>query len=154
MGNAIKMSKDTFDFHIAEYSMLRTELQQRFKQSQDLIFYSIIANGFIISWIATQKFNENTDIIKMIAIFIPLFISIFVWIMYSRRVKRQNDIYHYLEKLEDYLSQEGLGWHEYLSSLGNRGYGLFAPRHIYHAFLGVQLITTAFLPVIIFVYKI
>ncbi|MGO9983588.1 MAG: hypothetical protein ACLPIX_05180 [Rhodomicrobium sp.] len=147
-GVSAYMDENGIKFHIAEYSMLREELQLRFKQSQELVFFSTMTNGFIISWISTQGLTNSMKVINSVALFVPLFISVVAWSMYRLRVRRQNDIYNYLAKLELHLSKGELGWHKFLSARKNKGYGLFAPRHVYHFVLLVQILIGALLPTI------
>jgi len=109
------------DFHTAEWGQLYSEIGQNFRLSFQLTVYALIANGFIMAWVAQSSKDVFSPIVLQIAAAIPILLTIFAFTFYRFLLWRSSIIYEYLFTIEDSVAADGLGWENFYRKLSKNG---------------------------------
>ncbi len=124
------------NFHTAEYELLYEEVGQNFRLAFNMAVYALIANGFIIAWIAQSGKDVFSPLVVQIASLVPLLLTIFAFALYRFLIWRSSIIYQYLFSIEKTVAENGLGWeHFYRNLRSSRGTGPGSRRIFYSLFL-------------------
>lgn len=93
-------------YHIEEYKTLKHELAETFKESFQIVIFSVTANAAIFTFIST-----HTDVIRHgifhAASLSPLFVSAVSYALYLLRRRSITRITRYLYKLESLFAANG-----------------------------------------------
>jgi hypothetical protein len=108
------MEKDQLDFHISEYTALRSEITSNLQQANNAIIYSLVANSAVFWWV---KLQTSVDIFVIIASFLPLIITLLSFGKYTESVNGVLRIAEYCKKLEKIIAHQQLGWETHLASI-------------------------------------
>jgi hypothetical protein len=98
------------EFHTAEWELLASEVGQNFRLVFQLSVYALIANGFIMAWVAQGGKEVFSPIVMQLAATIPVLITMFAYAFYRFLLWRSAVIYQYLYAIENKVSIDGLGW--------------------------------------------
>jgi hypothetical protein len=109
------------DFHTAEWGELYSEIGQNFRLSFQLSVYALIANGFIMAWVAQTNKEVFSPIVLMIAAVIPILLTAFAYSFYRFLLWRSSIIYEYLFTIENSVAADGLGWENFYRKLCKQG---------------------------------
>jgi hypothetical protein len=138
------MEQHTVDFHIAEYSALRSELQLNIRNATEAVLYSLIANALIVAWIAgLNPAAGSASEFALVASVLPITLTILAWAIFRQRIGAVASMADYCRQLEQRFALEGLGWQKFVAD--TRGLRLFRSRHIYTAIFLFQLVLGAYL---------
>jgi hypothetical protein len=109
------------DFHTAEWGELYSEIGHNFRLSFQLSVYALIANGFIMAWVAQTNKDVFSPIVLMIAAVIPILLTAFAFAFYRFLLWRSSIIYQYLFTIENSVAADGLGWENFYRKLCKQG---------------------------------
>ena len=109
------------DFHTAEWGQLYSEIGQNFRLSFQLTVYALIANGFIMAWVAQSSKDVFSPLVLQIAAAIPILLTVFAYTFYRFLLWRSSIIYEYLFTIEDSVAADGLGWENFYRKLCKKG---------------------------------
>jgi hypothetical protein len=107
------MEKDQLDFHISEYTALRSEVTSNLQQADNAIIYALVANSAVFWWV---KLQTHVDIFVIIASFLPLLITLLSYGKYLESINGVLRIAEYCKKLEKIVAHQQLGWETHLAS--------------------------------------
>ncbi len=127
------------DFHTAEWGQLYSEIGQNFRLSFQLTVYALIANGFIMAWVAQSSKDAFSPIVLQIAAAIPILLTVFAYTFYRFLLWRSSIIYEYLFTIEDSVAADGLGWENFYRRLCKQGRAKGAGR-IFQALFLIQFV--------------
>jgi hypothetical protein len=125
------------DFHTAEWGQLYSEIGENFRLAFQLAVYALIANGFIMAWVAQSSKDVFSHIVLQIAAAIPILLTMFAFAFYRFLLWRSSIIYEYLFTIENSVAADGLGWENFYRNLCNKGRARGVGR-IFHALFFVQ----------------
>jgi hypothetical protein len=128
------------DFHTAEYGLLYSEIGENFRLAFQVAVYALIANGFIIAWIAQTAKDEFSPTVMQIASVIPILLTIFAFALYRFLLWRSAIIYEYLFTIENSVAADGLGWENFYRKLCAEGRARQGSRSIFYALFVIQLL--------------
>ncbi len=128
------------DFHTAEYRLLYSEIGENFRLAFQIAVYALIANGFIIAWIAQTAKEEFSHTVLQIAAVIPILLTIFAFALYRFLLWRSAIIYDYLFSIENNVAADGLGWESFYRKLCVQGRTRTGSRSIFYALFLIQLV--------------
>lgn len=77
----IRRERDA-DFHTAEWGQLYSEIGENFRLAFQLAVYALIANGFIMAWVAQSNKEVFSPVVVQIAAAIPILLTIFAFVFY------------------------------------------------------------------------
>jgi hypothetical protein len=138
------MEAQNVEFHVAEYSALRSELQFNIRSAIEAVLYSLIANALIVSWIASLNPAQGSlSNFAVIASTLPLVLTILAWAIFRQRMSTVTVMADYCRLLETKLALEGLGWQKFVADA--RTSRLFRSRYIYTGIFLFQLILSGYL---------
>ena len=109
------------DFHTAEWGQLYSEIGENFRLAFQLAVYALIANGFIMAWVAQSSKEIFSPIVIHIAAAIPILLTIFAFVFYRFLLWRSSVIYEYLFTIENSVAADGLGWENFYRKLSKQG---------------------------------
>src|SRR6185436_2268870 len=111
------MSDERIDkFLLAEYSALREEVKWLITQIETLEYTALIFSGAIWAWGGQQQ-----GPIKMVVIFLPLILSVLLFIKRESLRRSLREAAEYLMKLESHFNlPDGMGWDHHLRAKGVR----------------------------------
>jgi len=127
------------NFHTAEYELLYAEVGENFRLAFQIAVYALIANGFIIAWVAQSAKEVFSPLIVQIAALIPILLTIFAFSLYRFLLWRSAIIYEYLFSIEKNVAENGLGWEHFYRQLCVQGRTQPASRLIFYALFLIQL---------------
>src|SRR5215469_2101171 len=118
------MEKNNFDFHLAEYSALRSEMALQIRFLRESLFFTAIANSAVMAWLLSNgMLTKNYRLLFVLSSWLPLIITLtglFLYRFSSRNVQRMAT---YCQELERLLAFEGLGWETWLQeNRRNKGF--------------------------------
>jgi hypothetical protein len=109
------------DFHTAEWGKLYAEIGENFRLAFQLAVYALIANGFIMAWVAQSSKEVFSPIVVQIAALIPILLTAFAYSFYRFLLWRSSIIYEYLFTIENRVALDGLGWENFYRKLCANG---------------------------------
>jgi len=109
------------DFHTAEWGQLYSEIGQNFRLAFQLSVYALIANGFIMAWVAQTNKEVFSPVVLQIAAVIPILLTAFAYSFYRFLLWRSSIIYEYLFTIENSVAADGLGWENFYRKLCKQG---------------------------------
>ncbi len=122
MTETIKIARERdADFHTAEWGQLYSEIGHNFRLSFQLSVYALIANGFIMAWVAQSNKEVFSPIVVQIASAIPILLTAFAYAFYRFLLWRSSIIYEYLFTIENSVAADGLGWENFYRKLTRQG---------------------------------
>jgi hypothetical protein len=127
------------DFHTAEYGLLYAEIGENFRLAFQVAVYALIANGFIIAWVAQSSKEVFSPLVIQIAAVIPILLTIFAFSLYRFLLWRSAIIYEYLFSIENSVATDGLGWENFYRKLCAQGRTRSGSRSIFYGLFLVQL---------------
>ncbi len=140
MNEMISVSRERdADFHTAEYGLLYAEVGENFRLAFQVAVYVLIANGFIMAWVAQYSKDVFSPIVVQIAAVIPILLTIFAFSLYRFLLWRSAIIYEYLSTIEKSVAADGLGWENFYRKLCSEGRTRSGSRSIFYALFLVQL---------------
>ena len=106
------MNPDIQAYLLAEYKTLRDEIGSLGKDMRTISTYSILALGWIWSWLILNLSNDRIDILR----FLPALIVLVIF-FFTKSIGRDiRMIGGYLHKVELFFSlPAGIGWENHLS---------------------------------------
>jgi hypothetical protein len=128
------------DFHTAEYGLLYSEIGENFRLAFQVAVYALIANGFIIAWIAQTAKDAFSPTVMQIASVMPILLTIFAFALYRFLLWRSAIIYEYLFTIENSVAADGLGWENFYRKLCTEGRARSGSRSIFYALFVIQLL--------------
>ena len=141
------------DFHTAEWELLASEVGENFRLVFQLSVYALIANGFIMAWVAQAGKDVFSPVVVQIAAAIPVLITMFAYAFYRFLLWRSDIIYQYLFEIEKKVAADGLGWEGFYRKASKQG-KTKGVGWIFKALFLVQFITgVAFLVMVIKKYS-
>jgi hypothetical protein len=133
------MERHNIDFHVAEYSALRSELQFNIKSALEAVIYSLIANALIVAWIADLNPSKaNISNFVLVASGLPIILTILAWAIFQQRIGAVSSMANYCRKLEFKFGLEGFGWQKFVAD--TRSSRIISTRYIYITIFIIQLI--------------
>jgi len=99
----------------------------------------MIANGFIIAWVAQYGKEVFSPLVIQIAAVIPILLTIFAFSLYRFLLWRSAIIYEYLFSIENSVAADGLGWENFYRKLCAKGRTRAGSRGIFYALFFIQL---------------
>ena len=140
MNEAARISRERdADFHTAEYELLYSEVGENFRLAFQLTVYALIANGFIIAWVAQSGKDVFSPLIIQIAAAIPILLTAFAFSLYRFLLWRSSIIYDYLFTIESSVAADGLGWENFYRKLRTKGRTRRGSRLIFYTLFLIQL---------------
>src|ERR1700730_2505137 len=127
------------DFHTAEYRLLYSEVGENFRLAFQVAVYALIANGFIIAWVAQSSKDVFSPLVIQIAAVIPILLTIFAFSLYRFLLWRSAIIYEYLFSIENSVATDGLGWENFYRRLCAEGRTRAGSRAIFYALFLIEL---------------
>jgi hypothetical protein len=126
------------NFHTAEYELLYAEIGENFRLAFNIAVYALIANGFIIAWVAQSAAQVFSPMIVVIAALIPVLLTAFAFALYRFLLWRSSIIYQYLHTIEVQVANNGLGWEHFYRQLSAKGETGPASRLIFYGLFLIQ----------------
>jgi hypothetical protein len=126
------------NFHTAEYELLYAEICENFRLAFTVAVYALIANGFIIAWVAQSAKDMVSPMIVLIAALIPILLMAFAFALYRFLLWRSSVIYQYLFTIEAQLANNGLGWEHFYRQISVKGQAAPASRLIFYGLFFIQ----------------
>ena len=140
MTEAIRVTRERdADFHTGEYGLLYAEVGENFRLAFQVAVYALIANGFIIAWVAQSAKEVFSPLVVQIAAVIPILLTIFAFSLYRFLLWRSAVIYDYLYTIEKAVSTDGLGWETFYRNLCREGRTRQGSRTIFYLLFLIQL---------------
>lgn len=127
------------DFHTAEYQLLYSEVGENFRLAFQVAVYALIANGFIIAWVAQSSKDVFSPLVVQIAAVIPILLTIFAFSLYRFLLWRSAIIYEYLYTIENNVAADGLGWENFYRKLCAQGRTRAGSRSIFYMLFFIEL---------------
>ncbi len=122
MAETIQIARERdADFHTSEWSLLYAEIGENFRLAFQLAVYALIANGFIMAWVAQSSKDVSSPIVAKIAAIIPVLLTAFAFAFYRFLLWRSSIIYEYLATIENSVAADGLGWENFYRKLSKKG---------------------------------
>ena len=137
------------DFHTAEWGQLYSEIGENFRLSFQLTVYALIANGFIMAWVAQTSKEVFSPIVLEIAALIPILLTAFAFAFYRFLLWRSSIIYEYLSTIENSVAADGLGWENFYRKLSKQGRARGVGT-IFHALFLIQFAAGLIFAVMVF----
>jgi hypothetical protein len=109
------------NFHTSEWELLASEIGHNFRLVFQLSVYALIANGFIMAWVAQGGKEVFSPIVMQIASGIPVLITMFAYAFYRFLLWRSSVIYQYLFEIENKVAADNLGWENFYRKLSKQG---------------------------------
>jgi hypothetical protein len=109
------------DFHTSEWELLASEVGENFRLVFQLSVYALIANGFIMAWVAQAGKDVFSPVVMQLAAAIPVLITMFAYAFYRFLLWRSAVIYQYLFEIESKVASDGLGWENFYRKLSKHG---------------------------------
>lgn len=111
------MEQKNVEFHIAEYTTLRSELSSLIRWTYLLVMYGVIANAFIIAWLATQATKgSDRELLYLIASWLPAIITVVAALIANDNIRAILRLGDYCVIVEKMLAAPDLGWQRYVRS--------------------------------------
>jgi hypothetical protein len=140
------MEQHNVDFHVAEYSALRSELQFNIRNATEAVLYSLIANALIVAWIAgLNPLAGSVPEFALVASVLPVVLTVLAWAIFRQRIGAVASMADYCRQLELRFALEGLGWQKFVAD--TRSSRVFRTRHIYTGIFLFQLMLGAYLSI-------
>ena len=81
---SITMTNDQRQFHLVEYKILKGEIAEAFKESFQVVLFSITVNAAIVTFVTSHSDLERRGSFRFVSV-IPLFVAVvsYVSIPYS-----------------------------------------------------------------------
>lgn len=98
---------DRVAFHMAEFEALKAEIAELVKQTGSYMTFAITASGGIAAWLLTNRMEPE---ILWWARWLPLVVSALFGCFAMAAYLRMADKGRYLQKIEERLGFDGLGW--------------------------------------------
>jgi hypothetical protein len=112
------MEQHQIEFHVAEYTAIRSELSTSIRWTYMLAMYGVIANAFIVTWIASQvEANTHIKFLYMVASWLPAVVTVISGLIIMdnmRAIKRLGD---YCVSIEKLMAKTDMGWQQYTRQL-------------------------------------
>jgi hypothetical protein len=143
-GLGAEMDKTSVEFHLAEYTALRSELQTHARSSVEAVLYSLLANAAIVAWISSLNIGEGklTGFV-IVAACIPAVLTFLAWGIFRQRYRSVMLIAEYCRLLETKFAAEGLGWETFASK--SKSNWVIRSRHYHMASFIVQILLSVYL---------
>ncbi len=109
------------DFHTNEWGLLYSEIGENFRLAFQIAVYALIANGFIMAWVAQSGKDVFSPLVLQIAAAIPILLTFFAFAFYRFLLWRSSIIYEYLFTIENNVAADGLGWENFYRKLSKQG---------------------------------
>ncbi|MBI4723905.1 MAG: hypothetical protein HY765_02565 [Rhodomicrobium sp.] len=126
------------DFHTNEWGLLYAEIGENFRLAFQIAVYALIANGFIMAWVAQSGKDVFSPLVIQIAALIPILLTIFAFALYRFLLWRSSIIYEYLFSIENSVAADGLGWENFYRKLCSQGRTRTGSRGIFYALFLIQ----------------
>ena len=110
--NDITLTDEQRAYHLEEYKCLKQEIADAFKESFQVVVFSVTANAAIIAFIATHGDATTQGAFRLLSA-IPLFVAGASYALYLMRRRTISRIAQYLFRIEDVFAAEGLGWERF-----------------------------------------
>jgi hypothetical protein len=99
-------SSQQFEYHLAEFAALKSEISDLIKQTTTYLTYAITLSGFIIAWLFSVEHAQKT---VTQAQWLPIIISSMFGLLSAASYIRIGEKSRYIRKLEVRFAS-GLGW--------------------------------------------
>jgi hypothetical protein len=120
----MKMEEKSFQYHLAEYTLLRQELHHNAKDSHSSIIYALLANSAVVAWVSSNIENTHQKSLLELAAYLPLFISIVSWLIHLFRRRLVRRISNYCALMERRFALDELGWERFFKTESDKEYFL------------------------------
>jgi hypothetical protein len=140
MSEFVRISRERdADFHTNEWGLLYAEIGENFRLAFQVAVYALIANGFIMAWVAQSGKDVFSPLILQIAAIAPILLTIFAFALYRFLLLRSAVIYEYLYAIENSVAAGGLGWENFYRKLSKQGRTQMGSRGIFYTLFMIQL---------------
>jgi hypothetical protein len=113
--SSMTMTNEQRQYHLAEYKSLKSEIAEAFKESFQVVVFSVTANAAIVTFVTSHSDLVGHGSFRFVSV-IPLFVAVVSYALYLLRRRSINRIAKYLYKLEAVFSAKGLGWERFYAS--------------------------------------
>ena len=140
--NDMPMTNEQRQYHLEEYKCLKNEIAESFKESFQVVVFSVTANAAIIAFVSSHSDLAGHGAFRFLYA-IPLFVAFVSYALYLLRRRSISRIAQYLYRLENAFAAKDLGWERfYAGDIDRRPWFVRTPT-VLSAVLLIQIIYAA-----------